>query len=360
MCETFFHKQYLQHYPPSHTPFSSLSLSQSFSIVILFPNPMSSHEPLLSIDSKRRSLFPLQYPEVFERYRRTRAMFWAPGEVDLSADVAHWKALHPDERHFLSLVLAFFSVADSIVNENLAERFGKEVTIYEAQCFYNFQQAMEDIHSEMYSLLIDTYISSDAEKERLTNAIENFPCIKRKTDWAIKWIHSDRSFAERLVAFAVVEGIFFQGSFCSIFYMKQKGILPGLAQANELIARDEAQHQEFAVLLYSLLQEKLPDQVVYDIVDDAVQAEIEFCTEALPVDLIGMNSRHMAEYIRFVADRLVKQLGVPKLYNAVNRFAFMENQSLEGKTNFFERRVSEYRKAGAQQGVGEFTIAADF
>tara|TARA_E500000178_G_scaffold356156_1_gene432025 strand:- start:3606 stop:4469 length:864 start_codon:yes stop_codon:yes gene_type:complete len=287
-------------------------------------------------------------------------MFWTPGEVDLSGDVEHWNALGKDEKHFLSMVLAFFSVADSIVNENLAERFSKEVTCYEAQCFYNFQQAMEDIHAEMYSTLIDTYINSDAEKKRLANAIENFPCIKKKTDWAIKWIHSDRSFAERLVAFAVVEGIFFQGSFCSIFFMKQKGIMPGLAHANELIARDEGEHQEFAVLLYSLLENKLEDKVIYEIIDDAVKAEIEFCTEALPVDLIGMNSRYMAEYIRFVADRLMKQLGVPKLYNAACKFRFMENQSLEGKTNFFERRVSEYRKAGAQELAEEFTVDADF
>lgn len=318
-------------------------------------------EPLLSKDAKRRSLLPLQYPNLFHLYTRARAQFWVTGEVDLSEDVRHWnEKLSDEERHFLSLVLSFFSVADSIVNENLAERFGNEVTVYEAKCFYNFQKAMEDIHSEMYSLLIETYVSSSEERERLVNAIENFPCIKKKTDWAERWIKSERSFAERLVAFAVVEGVFFSGSFCSIFWIKQKGLMPGLSQANELIARDEGLHQDFAVEMYKLLKSKPREEVVQDIVDSAVDAEIEFCTAALPVDLIGMNATHMGDYIRYVADRLLSQLGVSKLYNTENPFLFMEQISLEGKTNFFERRVSEYRKAGTQKATKQFSIGADF
>ena len=320
-------------------------------------------ETVLCASESRRAIFPIRHAELWERYKRARALFWVPGEVDLSSDLLHWRErLTDDERYFLSMVLAFFSVADSIVNENLAERFGREVTVYEAKCFYNFQQAMEDIHAEMYGQLIETYIDDASERERLTNAIVNFPCIRKKTEWAERWIRSDASFAERLVAFAVVEGVFFSGSFCSIFWIKRRGLLPGLSHANQLIARDEGQHQDFAACLYGTLRAKLPDQRVYDIVDDAVAAETEFCTEALPVDLIGMNARDMAQYIRFVADRLLKQLGVPKRYHADNPFAFMEAISLDGKTNFFERRVSEYQKVGAKAGrtVATFTTAADF
>lgn len=323
---------------------------------------MPSFEPILSEESKRRSLFPLKYPHLFESYKVARAMFWTPGEVDLSSDVSHWKErLSDEEKGFLSLVLAFFSVADSIVNENLAERFSREVSIYEAKCFYNFQQAMEDIHSEMYSLLIQTYIEDEDEKERLFDSIHSFPCIRKKTEWAERWIHSSRSFGERLIAFAVVEGVFFSASFCSIFWIKQKGLMPGLSHANQLIARDEGHHQEFAVQLYKELKTKVPESVVHDIVGSAVDAEVEFCVEALKVDLIGMNSESMVEYVKFVADRLLKQLGVGKLYNARNSFTFMEQICLEGKTNFFEMRVSEYTKSGAKkESRQDFALTEDF
>lgn len=318
-------------------------------------------EPLLTEDRKRRSLFPVQYPRLFESYRKARALFWTPGEVDLTGDTKDWnEKLNDDDRHFLSLVLAFFAVSDSIVNENLAENFSREVKVYEAKLFYNFQMAIEDIHAETYSTLIETYIGDAGERARLTEAIENFPCIKKKTDWAEQWISSNRGFAERLVAFAVVEGVFFSGSFCAIFWIKRRGLMPGLSHANQLISRDEGMHQEFATMLYGMLENKLSDETIYAIVDSAVAVEIEFCTEALPVDLIGMNSRHMAEYIRYVADRLLKQLNVPKKYNASNPFPFMEQQSLEGKTNFFERRVGEYRKVGAENAVGAFTMDASF
>lgn len=322
---------------------------------------MDMDEPLLSEDGKRRSVFPIQYSETWERYTRARALFWVPGEVDLSVDVVHWRErLNDDERHFLSTVLAFFNVADSIVNENLAENFAREVKPYEAACFYNFQKAMEDIHAEMYGLLVETLVDDAVLRDKLTLAIQNFPCIRRKTEWAEKWISSSSSFAERLVAFAVVEGVFFSGSFCSIFWIKQRGLMPGLSHANQLISRDEAQHQDFAVHVYSMLRNKLSDAVLHGIVSSAVEAEVEFVTEALPVDLIGMNSADMAEYIRFVADRLLKQLGASKLYGARNPFAFMEALSLEGKTNFFERRVSEYQKAGAKGRQGAFTTGATF
>ena len=304
-------------------------------------------EYLLSHVECRLHLFPIRYPDLWERYKQAFASFWSVGEVDLSHDLECWtKTLNDDERHFVSTVLAFFASADGIVNDNLAERFGREVTLREAKCFYDFQKAMENVHNEMYSLLIQTYISEPEERDRLFHAVERIPCVRNKAEWARKWIDSAESFATRLVAFAVVEGIFFSGSFCAIYWLKQRQLMPGLCASNTLIARDEGMHQDFAAHLYvTHVVHKLPVQVVHDIVGEAVEHEVAFCRDALPVSLIGMNANDMATYIHFVADRLLTQLGVPKRYHASNPFDWMELISLEGKTNFFEHRVTEYQKS---------------
>lgn len=310
---------------------------------------MSLNEPLLRAEEKRYNIFPIRYPKLWDFYKRALASFWVAGEVSLAADPADWNRLTANERHFISRVLAFFASADGIVNDNLAERFGNEVTIREAKFFYDLQKTMENVHNEMYSLLIDTLITDPHEKDSLLNATQNIPCVRAKAEWAERWIQSEAPFAQRLVAFAVVEGVFFSGSFCAIFWLKKRGLMPGLCVSNTLIARDEGMHQQFATHLYSeMLTEKLPDDVVYSIVDDAVRHEIEFCTDALPVSLIGMNSADMGQYIQFVADRLLTELGVPKYYNVINPFDWMELIALENKTNFFEHRVSEYQKVGAK------------
>ena len=284
-------------------------------------------------------------------------------------DGADWEKLTADEKFFVSHVLAFFAASDGIVNENLCERFASEVQLPEARCFYGFQIAMENIHSETYSLLIDTYIKDTVEKERLFNALETVPCVRKKADWAMRWITESSRFAERLVAFAVVEGIFFSGSFCAIFWLKKRGLMPGLTFSNELISRDEGMHCDFACLLYSMLDNKLTDAELHTIIGDAVTHEKEFVCDALSVDLIGMNSRMMSEYIEFCADRLLVALDAPKLYNANNPFDWMELISLQGKTNFFERRVSEYQKAGVMSSTdtkenlavnNSFALDADF
>jgi ribonucleoside-diphosphate reductase beta chain len=299
-------------------------------------------------------------------YKKAEASFWTAEEVDLAHDMTDWEKLTPDEKHFVSHVLAFFAASDGIVNENLCERFASEVQLPEARCFYGFQIAMENIHSETYSLLIDTYVRDNAEKTRLFNAVETVPCVKKKADWALRWISNSGRFAERLVAFAVVEGIFFSGSFCAIFWLKKRGLMPGLTFSNELISRDEGMHCDFACLLYSMMDNKLPDSTIHDIVRDAVEHEKEFVCDALAVDLIGMNSKMMGQYIEFVADRLLVALGVPKLWNTPNPFDWMELISLQGKTNFFERRVGEYQKAGVMAGQDAcgashtFTLDADF
>jgi ribonucleoside-diphosphate reductase beta chain len=279
-----------------------------------------------------------------------------------------WDKLTKDEKHFISHILAFFAASDGIVNENLCERFASEVQIPEARCFYGFQIAMENIHSETYSLLIDTYIKDATERNHLFNAIDTVPCVQKKAAWALRWISNSGRFAERLVAFAVVEGIFFSGSFCAIFWLKKRGLMPGLTFSNELISRDEGMHCDFACLLYSMLQEQLPDETIHEIISDAVVHEKEFLCEALPVDLIGMNSKMMAQYIEFVADRLLVALGAPKLYNQTNPFDWMELISLQGKTNFFEKRVGEYQKAGVMSSLdnkenpqmNDFALDADF
>lgn len=302
-------------------------------------------EILLQDNKERFVLFPIKYKDIWEMYKKHEASFWTAEEIDLSHDLSDWEKLNDGERHFVTHVLAFFAASDGIVNENLAVNFMREVQLPEARCFYGFQIMIENIHSETYSLLIDTYIKDNKEKDRLFNAIETVPCVKRKADWALRWIENG-TFAERLIAFAAVEGIFFSGSFCSIFWLKKRGLMPGLSFSNELISRDEGLHCDFACLLYSMLQNKLSEEQVTAVIADAVEIEKEFVTDALPVALIGMNAKLMAQYIEFVADRLLDALGCRKIYNATNPFDFMEMISLQGKTNFFEKRVGEYQKAG--------------
>jgi ribonucleoside-diphosphate reductase subunit M2 len=293
-------------------------------------------------------------------YKKQIDCFWRAEEIDLSKDLTNWESLNADERHFISMILAFFAASDGIVLENLAQRFMSEIQVSEARAFYGFQIAMENIHSETYSLLIETYIKDKDEKSRLFNAIEHFPCIKKKSDWAQKWIHDNRSsFATRLVAFACVEGIFFSGAFCSIYWLKKRGLMPGLTFSNELISRDEALHCEFAILLYSKLLKKIDKARIHELIKEAVDIETEFICEALPCRLIGMNSEMMSQYIRFVADRLCVQLGYKKIYNVSNPFDFMELISLEGKTNFFERKVGEYAMAN-KKSEDAFIFSEEF
>ncbi|KAM9703511.1 ribonucleoside-diphosphate reductase subunit M2 isoform 1-T2 [Menidia menidia] len=322
-------------------------------------------EPLLKENPRRFVVFPIQYHDIWQMYKKAEASFWTAEEVDLSKDLQHWEALKDEERYFISHVLAFFAASDGIVNENLVERFMQEVQVTEARCFYGFQVAMENIHSEMYSLLIDTYIREPQQREFLFNAIETLPCVKKKADWALQWIgNQDAAYGERVVAFAAVEGIFFSGSFAAIFWLKKRGLMPGLTFSNELISRDEGLHCDFACLMFRHLQNKPSPETVTRIIRDAVQIEQEFLTEALPVKLIGMNGQLMEQYIQFVADRLLLELGVAKVYRAENPFDFMENISLEGKTNFFEKRVGEYQRMGVMAGAtatdNSFRLDADF
>jgi ribonucleoside-diphosphate reductase beta chain len=322
----------------------------------------TSEEPLLKENKNRFVLFPIKYDNIWQMYKQAEASFWTAEEIDLTQDLVDWPKLNDGERHFISHVLAFFAASDGIVNENLATTFLESVQIPEAKCFYGFQIMMENIHSETYSLLIDTYIKEPKEKDRLFNAIDTVPCVSKKAEWALKWINNG-SFIERLLAFAAVEGIFFSGSFCSIFWLKKRGLMPGLSFSNELISRDEGLHCDFACLLYTqYIQNKLPQDQVRTIILDAVEIEKEFVTEALPVDLIGMNARLMSQYIEFVADRLLVALGLPKHFNATNPFDFMEMISLQGKTNFFEKRVSEYQKSGvmAEKDTQKFSLDEDF
>jgi len=324
-----------------------------------------NEEFLLEENPQRFVLFPIQHKAVWEMYKKHEASFWTAEEIDLSQDQKDWETLSDDEQHFLKHILAFFAASDGIVLENLGTRFLGEVQIPEARCFYGFQLAMENIHSETYSLLIDTYIKDTQEKRHLFNAMDNIPCVQEKANWALKWIESDNRFSERLVAFAAVEGIFFSGSFCAIFWMKKRGKMPGLTFSNELISRDEGLHCDFACLLYSMLKHKLSDAVVHEIIESAVAIEKEFVTSAIPVALIGMNAKLMSQYIEFVADRLLDALGAPKIWNVSNPFEWMEMISLQGKTNFFEKRVGEYQKAGVMSSMdGEdtnaFTFDADF
>jgi len=317
-------------------------------------------EPLLIPDDNRFVMFPIKYDDIWQMYKKQVDCFWRAEEIDLSKDFSHWESLTKEEQYFISMILAFFAASDGIVLENLASRFMNDVQVSEARAFYGFQIAMENVHSETYSLLIETYIKNKEEKYKLFNAIDNFPCIKKKSDWAQKWIHDNRSsFATRLVAFACVEGIFFSGAFCSIYWLKKRGLMPGLTFSNELISRDEALHCEFAILLYSKLLKKIDKTRIHEIIKEAVEIETEFICNALPCRLIGMNSDMMSQYIKFVADRLSVQLGYKKIYDVLNPFDFMELISLEGKTNFFERTVSEYSLANKQTD-NAFEISEDF
>lgn len=325
----------------------------------------STLEPLLKDNPSRFVVFPIVYPDIWQMYKKAEASFWTAEEVDLSKDMADWDSLKADEKHFISHVLAFFAASDGIVNENLVENFSVEVQVTEARCFYGFQVAVENIHSEMYSLLIDTYIRDQREKMHLFNAIETLPCVKQKADWAFKWMNQDNAtFPERIVAFASVEGIFFSGSFASIFWLKKRGLMPGLTFSNELISRDEGLHCDFACLLFKHVVQKPSAARVKQIVCEAVTIEQEFLTDALPCALIGMNNGLMKTYIEFVADRLLVALGQSKVYNSENPFPFMENISLEGKTNFFEKKVSEYQKSGVMTNAAEdrhtFSVDEDF
>lgn len=319
-----------------------------------------SIEPLLKDNPRRFVVFPIQFHDIWQMYKKAEASFWTAEEVDLSKDLSDWERLKPDEKHFVSHILAFFAASDGIVNENLVERFSQEVQVTEARCFYGFQIAMENVHSEMYSLLIDTYIRDPKEREYLFNAIETMPCVKKKADWAMKWISDENSsFGERVVAFASVEGIFFSGSFASIFWLKKRGLMPGLTFSNELISRDEGLHCDFACLMFKHIIQKPSQERIKEIVMDAVQIEQEFLTEALPVAMIGMNGGLMKQYIEFVADRLLVELGCPKVYVKENPFDFMEHISLEGKTNFFEKKVGEYQKSGVTTDKERQVFALD-
>ena len=322
-----------------------------------------TQELLLTPQTNRFVLFPIQHNDIWKMYKKQMALFWTTEEIDFEKDLTDWKKLKEEEQYFVKNVLAFFAGSDGIVLENLAENFMNEIEIPEVRCFYGFQIAMENIHSETYSLMIDTYIKDESEKDKLLNAITEIPCVKKKADWALKWLNDkNSSFAIRLVAFAIIEGVFFSGSFCAIFWLKKRGLMPGLTFSNELISRDEGLHTDFAVLLYSKIIEKVDTETIHEIMTEAVSIEKEFIVESLPCNLIGMNSTLMEQYIEFVADRLLRQLGYEKIWNTQNPFDFMEMISMTGKTNFFEKRVSEYSKSGV--GVDKekmkFSLDADF
>jgi ribonucleoside-diphosphate reductase beta chain len=310
-------------------------------------------------DNSRFVLFPIKYPELWKAYKEAEASFWTAEEIDLSADLADWAKLTDNERYFISNVLAFFAASDGIVGENLAAGFYNEICIPESRCYFSFQLCIEHIHSHLYSLFIDTYIKDPKEKNKLFNAIEEIPVVKKKADWSIKWMNSNNSLEERLVAFAAVEGIFFSSSFCSIYWLKKRALMPGLSFGNELVARDEHSHVQYATLLHSLSDSKVSPEKIYEIIKEAVDLEIEFATESLPVELIGMNSKMMKQYIEFVADYLLVSLGCKKFYNSSNPFDFMELISLVGKSNFFEKRVSNYQRAGVGQKEEDNKISFD-
>uniref|UniRef100_A0A0N5C750 Ribonucleoside-diphosphate reductase n=1 Tax=Strongyloides papillosus TaxID=174720 RepID=A0A0N5C750_STREA len=320
-------------------------------------------EPLLKENPNRFVIFPLRHHDIWQFYKKAVASFWTVEEVDLGKDMKDWESMSDGERYFISRVLAFFAASDGIVNENLVERFSKEVQVPEARFFYGFQIAMENIHSEMYSKLIETYIRDQDERNKLFNALDEFPFIRKKADWALRWIaDKNATFGERVIAFAAVEGIFFSGSFAAIFWLKKRGLMPGLTHSNELISRDEGLHRDFACLMYSYLENKPSEERIKEIIRDAVSIEKEYLTDALPVDMIGMNSGLMCDYIEYVADHLLVELNCQKLYNTKNPFDFMVNLSIEGKTNFFEKKVSEYQKFGVMSTEEErvFTLDADF
>ena len=321
-------------------------------------------EDILINSDKRFVLFPIIYEDIWLMYKKQVASFWTTEEIDLSNDLRDWNKLSSDEQKYIKYVLAFFAASDGIIVENLAQKFCNEVQYPEARAFYSFQSAMEQIHSETYSLLIDTYINSSEEKNYLFNAINNIPIIRKKANWALKWINDNNTFAERLIGFIIVEGLFFSASFCAIYWLKKRGLMSGLTFSNELISRDEGLHCNFGCLLYSKLNNKLSSNKIYEIIDEAIEIEKEFVSESLPVELIGMNSKLMIQYIEFVADKLLIQLGYDKLYNVLNPFEWMDMISLQGKTNFFEKRVGEYQKANIMNNnnnnKNEFKLDEDF
>merc|ERR1712149_79692 len=326
---------------------------------------LEKEDPLLKENPDRWVMFPIHHPQIWEMYKKHEASFWTAEEIDLSQDNKDWDKLTDSEQHFIKHVLAFFAASDGIVLENLASQFSTEVQLPEARAFYGFQIAMENIHSETYSLLIEQYIKDPAEKDGLLDAIHTMPAVEDKANWAVRWMNDTNCFAERLVAFAAVEGVLFSGSFCAIYWLKKRGIMPGLTFSNELISRDEGLHAEFACLLYGMLQHKLPEDVVHELVRGAVDVERKFICEALSCDLVGMNNELMTQYIEFVADRLLTALGHSKLFHASNPFDWMELISLQGKTNFFEKRVGEYQKAGVmasgtQEESRAFALDVDF
>jgi ribonucleotide reductase beta subunit family protein with ferritin-like domain len=325
---------------------------------------LDKDEPILKENKNRYVLFPIKNYEVWEMYKKHVASFWTADEIDFAGDLVDWEKLNDNEKHFIKYVIAFFAASDGIVLENLTENFINDVQLPEARCFYGFQAAMENIHSETYSLLIDTYIKDEEEKTFLFNSIETIPCIKTKAEWCLKWMNEDCAFIQRLVAFACVEGIFFSGSFCAIFWLKKRGLMPGLTFSNELISRDEGLHQKFACLLYKQAKHKLQENLIYQIVKEAVNCEKQFIIEAIPCSLIGMNSTLMSQYIEYVADVLLYDLGCNKLFNVKNPFPFMEMISLQGKANFFEKRESSYQKSGVMESLKKekkiFSIEEDF
>merc|ERR1711920_289272 len=326
---------------------------------------LEKSDPLLRENPNRWVLSPIQYPALFEMYKKHEASFWTAEEIDLAQDAKDWDTLSEGEQHFVKHVLAFFAASDGIVLENLSSRFSCEIQAPEARAFYGFQIAMENIHSETYSLLIEQYIRDPAEKDKVLHAIHTMPAVREKAQWAVQWMNGENSFAERIVAFAAVEGILFSGSFCAIYWLKKRGLMPGLTFSNELISRDEGLHTEFACLLYGKLQSPLPEAVVHDIVRGAVEAERVFICDALSCDLIGTNSELMVRYIEFVADRLLTALGHSKIFGSSNPFDWMELISLQGKTNFFEKRVGEYQKAGVMSSTAKeesraFALDVDF
>ena len=324
---------------------------------------MDNQEILLKDNPNRFVLFPIKYPKIWKAYQDEVKTFWTPEEIPLADDINDWNNLKADEQHFIKNILAFFAASDGIVLENLGQRFITEVQIPEIRCFYGFQMMMENIHSHTYSLLIDTYIKDTEEKSKLFNAVQEVDSIKQKANWAIKWIEDDKSsFALRLIAFAVVEGIFFSGSFCSIYWLKERSLMPGLTFSNELISRDEGLHTDFACLLYSMINNKIPEETVHELIEEAVLIEKNFIIDSLPCNLIGMNSKLMSQYIECVADRLLVQLGYSKIYNTQNPFGFMEMMSIDGKTNFFEKKVAEYRIAGvgATEEEKNFSLTDSF
>ena len=322
---------------------------------------MDKNEPLLIPDDKRFVMFPVQHQDIWEMYEKQVDCFWRPQEIDLTKDLSDWQTLNADEQYFISMILAFFAASDGIVLENLAQRFMREIQLSEARAFYGFQIAMENIHSHTYSLLIETYIKNEDVKNKLFDALNHYPCIKKKADWAQQWINDPKSsFATRLIAFACIEGIFFSGAFCSIYWLKKRGIMHGLTFSNELISRDEALHTEFAILLYHKLNTKINEKEIHLIIKQAVEIETEFICTALPCRLIGMNSTLMTQYIQFVADRLLVQLGYNKIFGVCNPFDWMELISIENKTNFFESRVSEYALANKTKSELTFELNTDF